>query len=107
MLHESEYLAPLDPDLLAKLEQKINYVQYHESADIWAFGITLLCYIFNEDFNLFYDWGKKIVNEHKVMYHIDILKKSNYDQKVIKLLSRMLDFSEYQRISLEELYAQL
>ena len=38
MLHENEYLAPLDPDLLARLEQKVNYVQYHESSDIWAFG---------------------------------------------------------------------
>lgn len=38
MLHESEYLAPLDPELLSKLEQKVNYVQYHESADVWAFG---------------------------------------------------------------------
>ena len=38
MLHESEYLAPLDPDLLSKLEQKSSYVQYHEAADMWAFG---------------------------------------------------------------------
>lgn len=47
------------------------------------------------------------MNEHKVMYHLDILKKSNFDAKVIKLISRMLDFNEYQRISLEELYTSL
>lgn len=67
----------------------------------------MLCYIFNEDFNLFYDWGKKMVNGQKIAYHLDILKKSNFDGRVIGIISKMLDNSEYQRISLEDLAMQL
>ena len=70
-------------------------------------GITTLCYIFNEDFNLFYDWGKKIVNENKIVYHLEFMHRSNYSNKLVKLISQMLDLNEYQRIGLDELYNNL
>lgn len=38
MMVESDYLAPLDPDLLNKFEQQVDSIQYHESSDIWALG---------------------------------------------------------------------
>ena len=41
MMVESDYLAPLDPDLLAKFDQQVTSIQYHESSDVWALGLFI------------------------------------------------------------------
>jgi len=38
MMHEKDYLAPLDPDMLAAYASGNYKVAYDESNDIWALG---------------------------------------------------------------------
>ncbi len=107
MMHEKDYFYPLDPDLLTCYANHNEKSTFEESHDIWALGISTLCYIFNEDFNSFYDWNKKIIRRDKIDNYIGMLYNSNYDPKVLRILSEMLDQNAFTRVSIDRLYAIL
>lgn len=107
MILESDYFAPLDPELLHFLSNLESDIHYKSSYDIWQLGITTLCYIFNEDFNIFYNWNKREIKSDKINQFIGILNNVNYDQNLIKVISMMLDPNQYSRISLQKLNQSL
>lgn len=107
MMEENDYFAPLDPDMMIAYGNGDVNVKYYESHDIWALGITTLCYIFSEDFNVFYDWNKKRVNLGKIESFLKILNNVGYDQKIIRIVSGMLETQEYSRISADQLYNEV
>lgn len=102
-MQDPEFFAPLDPSLLSAYQQKSGYAQYNESADVWALGITTLCFLFSEDFVAFYDWNKYMVNFNKIQYFLDIMRKLKYDSSIFALVAGMLEPSEVQRINLDQL----
>lgn len=63
MLYDKEFNGILDGDLLSGLKNRNSQLRYDESHDMFGLGITTLCYIFNEDINIFYDWNNKLLKE--------------------------------------------
>ena len=107
MIQENDYFAPLDPDMMIAYSNQNMNVQFYESHDVWALGITTLCYIFSEDFNVFYDWNKGRVHLGKIESFLKILNNVGYDQKLIRIVSGMLESQEYSRISADQLYNEV
>lgn len=104
MLREKDFFAPLDPNMIqAYADNKYNG-NYESSDDVWALGITCLCYLFNEDFNNFYDWNKKTIKKEKIDMCIKTLYSVNFNPMLLKTVSEMLDVNNYTRIKLGRLY---
>jgi len=103
MLREKDYLAPLDPNLMQTYEKNNYDVVYESADDVWALGITSLCFLFNEDFNNYYDWSKKRIRKEKIEASIQILHNVNFSPVMLKIVSEMLDTNNYTRITLGRL----
>ena len=103
MLREKDYLAPLDPNLMQTYEKNNYEVGYESADDVWALGITSLCFLFNEDFNSFYDWSKIRIRKEKIEACIQILYNVNFSSMLLKVISEMLDTNNYTRITLARL----
>ena len=99
MLREKDYFAPLDPNLMAAYEKNNYDVSYESADDVWALGITSLCFLFNEDFNNFYDWSKKRMRKEKVGACLQILQNVNFSQGLLKMVAEML-LTSYQHCEL-------
>lgn len=68
---------PLSPQQMGAFRNQTGY--YFDSADdVWSLGITALCYIYYEDFNVYYNWSKKSVNMTKIKMHLEALQCKNY-----------------------------
>jgi serine/threonine protein kinase len=107
MMQENDYFAPLDPDMMSAYSSHNSNVQFYESHDIWALGITTLCYIFSEDFNVFYDWNQKKVNLAKIDSFLKMLNNVGYNQKIVRIVSSMLEPQEYTRVTADQLYNEV
>lgn len=68
-----ETFSPLSPKQMASYKNGSTCF-YDSKDDVWALGITLLCFIYFEDFNVYYNWGKKEINLNKLNSHIEALK---------------------------------
>jgi len=42
---------------------------------MFGIGISALCYCFNEDFNIFYEWMDYKVNKKKIVYFLGLMVK--------------------------------
>jgi len=100
LLHDKDALCPLDPNLMKNYEKKNYNIIYESHDDVWALGISALCFLFNEDFNSFYDWSKCRVKTDKINTSINTLYEINYNPIMIKLVTQMLDINEITRIKL-------
>ena len=92
MVDENDYLAPIDPDHLNDYKINKAFSNFSEKNDMWALGITTLCYLFNEEFSVFYDWNKKAFNKNKFESFLKILYNVNYDKKVLSILTELLNY---------------
>lgn len=91
MLVEKEYYAPLDPYLMKAFREKKREVNYNTGCDVWALGVSALCFIFNKDFSYYYDWQKEEIKIEKIKQDIQLLQTSGYDPAVVKVLMAMLE----------------
>lgn len=104
MLMENDYFAPLDPELLLKYKQNNPIDEYEFYSDVWAFGIATLCYVFYEDFHIFYDWNTREIRYNKVQQYIELMAKLQYDSNLVQLIAQMLQKNSQQRITIEYIY---
>jgi serine/threonine protein kinase len=80
MLPDNSTYYPLSPRVMAALKNQTPYTAIYDSSDdIWSLGVTLLCFIFFEDFNIYYNWDQKEINLGKIQSHLEVLK-GNSDQ---------------------------
>lgn len=81
MLPENHTYYPLSPKLMTAFKNQTPYTAVYDSSDdIWSLGITLLCFIFYENFNLYYNWNQKEINMNKIESHLEVLK-GNFPNK--------------------------
>jgi len=105
MMHEKDFLAPIEPDLLTALAFGNHNSTFEEPGDVWALGITTMCFIFNDDFNNYYDWNKKIIRKEKIEACLGTLYNMHYDQRVMRLLTEMLDKDPLTRASVDRIHS--
>ena len=68
-----EVFAPLSPRQMNSYKTGSPF--YYESRDdIWALGICTLCYIFYEDFNIYYDWNKREIKMNILQQRLEAIK---------------------------------
>ena len=67
-----EVFCPLSPRQMEYYKNDHMYM-YEAKDDIWALGITLLCFIYYEDFNFYYNWSKREINMSKINMHLEAL----------------------------------
>lgn len=68
-----EVFAPLSPRQMNSYKNGSPF--YYESRDdIWALGICTLCYIFYEDFNIYYDWNKREIKMSILQQRLEAIK---------------------------------
>lgn len=79
---------------------------FDESKDIWALGITVLCYIFAEDQMSFYDWKSYRVRLDFVNKCLSDVAQA-YDQGLAQILAESLDPNQMTRISIERIREKL
>lgn len=70
---------------------KNQMAQYDEAKDIWALGITALCYAFNEDYSKYYDWTKKAIRKENIDRSIASLYENSLDPVIIDTIKMMLN----------------
>lgn len=104
MLVDKDFYAPLDPELLKSYSENNHQVQYDTADDIWALGITSLCYLFSEDWRSYYDWTKKRIRTEKIAQAIQVLTNMGYPQTLVRAVTDMLDQNNYTRVRLPSLY---
>lgn len=75
MIMENDYFAPLDPNMLLKFKQNNPIDEYDYECDVWSLGITTLCYIFYEDFHVFYDWNVREIRYNKIQQYLELMSK--------------------------------
>lgn len=68
-----EVYSPLSPRQMNSFKTGSPFY-FDSKDDIWSLGITTLCLIFFEDFNIYYDWNKKEINMSKLESHLEALK---------------------------------
>ena len=68
-----EVFSPLSPRQMNSYKTGSSFF-YESKDDIWALGICTLCFIFFEDFNVYYDWNKKAINMNKIQTHLEALR---------------------------------
>ena len=68
-----EVFSPLSPRQMNSYKTGTPFY-YDSKDDIWALGICMLCLVFFEDFNIYYDWNKKEINMPKIQTHLEALK---------------------------------
>lgn len=107
MLVEKDFYAPLDPELLKAYSENNHQIQYEQADDIWALGVTSLCFLFNDDWRSFYDWSKKAIRFDKIAQSIQVMNNMGYPQHLVKMVSEMLDQNNYTRIRLPSMYEML
>ena len=62
MRNDSEYVSPLSPQAMSCLSHRDSKPTYDKSKnDIWSAAITMLCILFNEEVDRYYD-----LRQHKV-----------------------------------------
>lgn len=104
MLREKDFFAPLDQNLIQSYAENKYSGTYESPDDVWALGVTSLCFLFHEDFNNFYDWNKKVIRKEKIDGCIKNLYAANFHPMLLKIVSEMLDTNHYTRIKLGRLY---
>lgn len=104
MLFEKDFYAPLTPELLRAYEQNNHEVQYEPADDIWALGITSLCFLFNDDWRTYYDWSKRRIRMEKISQNIQVLSNMGFSQGLIRVVTDMLDPNNFTRVRLPSLY---
>ena len=72
-IYPGEVFSPLSPRQMNSYKTGSSFF-YESKDDIWALGICTLCFIFFEDFNVYYDWNKKEINMNKIQTHLEALK---------------------------------
>lgn len=97
-----DYRAILDPEHLKAIGQGNRRAIYDESKDIWALGITVLCYVCGEDFNTFYDWTNYRVRFDAISRKMEVAE-SVLDAETTSVLRECLDPNELTRISVERI----
>merc|ERR1719469_1738657 len=97
-----EVFCPLSPRQMEYYKNDHMYM-YEAKDDIWALGITLLCFIYYEDFNFYYNWSKREINMSKINMHLEALHANGMNAELVQLIERMLNRNEKQRISLTQL----
>ena len=74
MLPENDTYYPLSPKIMEAFRNHTPYTaMYDSSDDVWSLGITLLCFIFFENFNIYYTWSKREINMSKIQSHLEAL----------------------------------
>lgn len=99
ILRDVEFKTPLDPDHMRLLGQGKNTGVFDESKDVWALGITLLCYIFSRDFMDYYDWASFRVRTEKVTEALNLLGTLGYPPALVRVVGEALDGNHITRIS--------
>lgn len=97
MRTEFDFHAPLDPFLLDSYS-KNAIAMYDEPKDIWALGITTLCYALNDDFSRYYDWTKKAMRRDQIDRAIATLYENSLDPQIIDTIKMTLNFDQGARI---------
>lgn len=97
-----DYKAILDPEHLKAIGQGNRRAIYDESKDIWALGITVLCYVCGEDFNSFYDWNNYRVRFDVISQRLEVAE-TVLGSEIASVLRECLDPNELTRISVERI----
>lgn len=101
-----EYYTPLSPQaisgLLYGMKRGINYDK--EKNDIWGLGVTILSLLINEDFNVYYDWDKCMINFPLIKKRIQQLNQMNYSRTLVNFVSSMLENDEQLRPKINQLF---
>ena len=84
MMGEKDYFAPIDPRLMQAYQTKDFQARYSVEDDVWGLGICSLCFLFNEDFNSFYDWGKSRIRREKIDHYLQIQIIQTFFKKMYK-----------------------
>ena len=99
-----DYYSPLSPGALSSLGNRKKRGEFNKAKnDVWAAGITILATLFNEDYLKYYDWQCYSVNIDMVKHRLGLLLKNGFDSKFVKILNRMLEFSDMERFAINEL----
>jgi hypothetical protein len=72
---------------------------FDESKDVWAMGITILCYVFSRDFMDYYDWVNSRVRTDKVADALNVLATLGYPPALVRVIGEALDANHITRIS--------
>lgn len=100
-----DYHSPLSPSALAQIATATQNPDYDKSKnDVWAAGITMLATLFNEDFMKYYDWNRYTVRPEAIKKRLKILRNNGFSEKFVKILMKMLEVNDFQRIPINELY---
>lgn len=103
-LSNSAYRGAFSPLQLQSLVRRENYFGHDPLAsEVWAIGITALCYASLKDLNQFYDWHQKVIRFDSIAFEIDRLFRGGYSRNLINLFSLMLSYDERQRPSFDSI----
>lgn len=100
-----DYHSPLSPTALAQVATATHNPDYDKSKnDVWAAGITMMASLFNEEFMNYYDWKRYTIRPDAIQKRLKILRSNGFSDKFVKILARMLEVNDFQRIAVNELY---
>ena len=101
-LSNSAYRGAFSPLQLQSLVRRENFFSHDPwASEVWAIGITALCFASLKDLNQFYDWHQKVIRFDNIGFEINKLYKGGYSRNLVTLFSNMLNYDERQRPSFE------
>lgn len=108
VLYNPAYRGPLSPSQLTAFTNKQKEAKNSAfSSEVWAIGLTALCYAVGGDVLAFYDWSKKEFKEKVLVVELDRLTKMGYSDSLVAVFKCLLTQAEENRPSIEELHGCL
>lgn len=98
-MRDLEFRTPLDPDHIRLLGLGKKTGGFDESNDVWAAGVTILCFVFGKDFNDFYDWAGFKVRTDRLGEAVQTLATLGYPPEVVRVVGEALDQNHITRVS--------
>lgn len=95
--------SPLQIQSLVRKEKFFGHNSF--ASEIWAVGMTVLCFASLKQLNYFYDWTSKQIKYESIDEQIQRLDRLGYSRIFVNLIKNMLVVDEAKRSSIEVVLA--
>lgn len=92
MLANYTYQSPISPELAkAYIRKEMDPPHNHEKADVWSFGITMICASTVCNFREFYDFTYGNILTDKINERLTQMSQMGYSNYLVKCIGNMVN----------------
>ena len=103
-LADDDYRSTFSPELLSEHINRVYSPSYDPiRADVFSLGICMLCFVYSENFESYYNFKENTVNFEKIKKQLSQMIQMQYSEELFFIINLCLKQNAYERATLEDL----